>query len=52
MLLLFSCSNINASILLDAEICEVSMDNNSEKLKLSPPCSLVKTENGKKFFSI
>lgn len=50
ILLLFSCSNLNAGILLDDETCEVSMDNNSEKLQLLPPCSLVKTENDKKNF--
>ncbi|CAM2784547.1 hypothetical protein [Pseudoalteromonas distincta] len=50
LLLLFSCSNINAGVLLDAEICEVSIGNNSEKLQLLPPCSLVKTENGKQNF--
>lgn len=50
LLLLFSCSNINASILLNTEICEVSIGNNSEKMQLSPPCSLVKTDNGKQNF--
>ncbi|WP_166110788.1 hypothetical protein [Pseudoalteromonas sp. Z9A5] len=44
-LLLLSCTNVHAAILLDAEICEVSMDNNSETLQLSPPCSVVKTIN-------
>ncbi len=49
-MVLISCSNSNASIVLDENTCEVSMNNQIEKLQVSPPCSLVTTGNGNKSF--
>ena len=50
LMLLISCSNSNASIVLDENTCEVSMNNQIEKLQLSPPCSFVSAGNGNKSF--
>ena len=53
LMVLISCSNSNASIVLDENTCEVSMNNQIEKLQLSPPCSFVSAGNGngnKSFF--
>lgn len=49
-MLLISCSNSNASIVLDENTCEVSMNNQIEKLQVSPPCSLVTVGDGNKNF--
>jgi hypothetical protein len=49
-LLLLSCTNVHAAILLDAQTCKVSMGNKSETLQLSPPCSVVKTINDEENF--